>query len=799
MTRKAPRKRKPARARGRLKFSFVRAVLKTLALLGLLCAVVLAGWVWTLDRRVQARFNEPFKSIPAHLYARPYTLQPGDRRSVDQIREHLLSQGYRQVNEIQRPGEFAWRGQVIDIFRPAGGLQAEAHAVRVRVLEQRVQQMIDHRTARSLERFELAPELIGNVVTGPMEDRILLNLHEAPELLLDALITMEDRRFASHHGVDPLGILRAMVQNIREGRVTQGGSTLTQQLVKNLYLDDSRTLKRKLNEAVMALLIEARYSKAEILERYLNTIFLGQSGNRAIHGFGLAAQFYFGHKLQDLSPPQIALLVGMIPAPSAYNPFRNIERATARRNLVLKTLHENGYISAGEVELYMQTELGVVRSNVHGAGRYPAFTDLLNRQLGETFQTAYLRAGGLNVYSTLNETVQNTSQAQFTAALEELESQHGIEAGSLQGAMIILERNSGEVLAVIGGRRARAGDFNRALDARRPIGSLVKPAVYLTALLNPSRYATTTRLEDAPFAVDLDTGETWYPGNYDESFHGEVSLYDALLHSYNVPAVRVGMDVGLEAVGTTLRRLGVDDEVELYPSMLLGASSLSLLDVAQMYQTIANGGRLQPLTTLRSVSNSEDHMLTSYRSDGEQMINANVDFLIMNLLEGVAEAGTARALKSLVPGVRLAGKTGTTNDYRDSWFAGYGNNYLGVVWVGKDDNSPTGLTGSSGALRVWAKVMSALDIHGLDTPVPRGVVALDYDLDADGPAVAGCTRRSAERYFVSGYEPLSNNLCAPLDDKIGDWLNRWFGSPGQPAQPSNPGSETDSSNLYKNR
>lgn len=797
---KKPRtKRRTKKGSSRKRFSLLAMLFKTAVVVGLLGAMVLVGWIWTLDRRVQTRFETPFRSIPAHLYARPYTLKPGDAQEMPDIRAELLAHGYTQAKEISRPGDFAYSGQVMDILRPITATHAVPIAVRVRLFDGHVQRITDHRSAEILEQFELAPSLIGNLMTGPMEDRILLKLHEVPQLLIDALFAMEDRRFMSHFGVDPLGIMRAMLQNIRDGRVSQGGSTLTQQLVKNLYLDDSRTLKRKINEAMMALIIEWRYTKNQILERYLNTIFLGQSGNRAIHGFGLAAQFYFNRKLQDLNPAQLALLVGMIPAPSAYNPFRNIDRATARRNLVLRTLHKNGSMSAGEVDLYMQTGLDVVRSKNIGASRYPAYTDLLNRQLGKNYDQAYLKEGGLNVFSTLDISVQEIAESRFKTALDELEETHAIEAGSLQGAMIILERKTGEILALIGARDGKAGDFNRALDAKRPIGSLVKPAVYLTALLNPTRYSTSTIIEDTPLSLKLQTGEDWTPGNYDNRFRGEVSLYEALIRSYNIPAVKVGLDVGLESVATTLQRLGVSESFPRYPSMLLGASNVSLLDVAQMYQTLANGGRLQPLTTLRSVANSDNHVLVKYQSDGEQMVNARADFLVMDMLESVAQTGTARALTGLIPGVQLAGKTGTTNEYRDSWFAGFGGNYVAVVWIGNDDNSPTGLTGSSGALRAWAKVMSALDIHSLNLTPPEGIIEVEIDIEGGGTTVAGCTQQSVKRYFISGYEPLSNNRCEPLDDNLGDWLNKWFGTNIGKFEVVNPVAPGKTDNLYNNR
>ena len=772
-TRAKPRRRTAKKTK---KFSFLRFFVKLFGSFFLLGALVLAAWLWTLDGRIQSRFNTPFKSIPAHLYAKPYTLTTGDVTDLTDIEAVLLSKGYRHVDNIAKPGDFAFAGKVIDIYQQPTPASKDAQAIRVVLGEGRIQKMTNHQDAKLVNQLEFDAKLIGNLMTGPIEDRILLSIHQVPELLLDALITMEDKRFASHHGVDPMGILRAMVQNLRHGQVTQGGSTLTQQLVKNLYLDNSRTLKRKVNEAAMALIIEWRYDKSQILERYINTIFLGQSGNRAIHGFGLAARYYYDRKLKDLNPAQIAMLVGMIPAPSAYNPFRNATRAKTRRNLVLQTLHKNGFISAGEVDLYMKTSLGLAQAKKTAANRYGAFTDLLNRQLGENYEPSYLQEGGLNVYSTLDETIQRTAQMRFAQALSELEKQHNIDADTLQGAMIILEPSSGEILALVGDRYGKTGSFNRALDAKRPIGSLVKPAVYLTALLNPGRYSTVSFIEDAPLSIDLQTGETWQPNNYDNIYHGRLNLHDALINSYNIPAVKVGLDVGLDAVVTTLHRLGVNSNLPLYPSLLLGAVDLSLLEVAQMYQTLANSGKQLPLTSLRKVANRKQQVLTRHQSKGEQMVNANANFILVDLLQDVASQGTARALTQLMPNTQLAGKTGTTNDYRDSWFAGFGENYLAIVWVGKDDNTSTGLTGASGALRAWANVMSAIDLHSLAPDLPVGVSEVEVDLANGELAVANCTQETATRYFVSGYEPISNSECSQVVDRVGGWLEKWFGS-----------------------
>lgn len=761
-----------------------RSWIKPFLYLNLLGGLVLFGWMWQLDRRVQAGFNAPFKSIPAHLYARPFAVTVGQTLNPTLLKKRLLQQGYHHVKQISKAGDFVAVGNAMDVFQKSDSLSRGQKAVRINFENNRVIKITDHGNAQPLLQFELSARLVGSLVTGPMEDRIILELHDIPELLLDALITMEDRRFSVHHGVDPLGILRAMVQNIRDGRVTQGGSTLTQQLVKNLYLDHSKTIKRKINEALMALIIEWRYDKSQILTRYINTIFLGQSGNRAIHGFGLAARFYFDRKLIDLRPAQIAMLVGMIPAPSAYNPHRNKERALKRRNIVLDTLSKNGFISPNEAVLYKQTALGVTANITTTDSKYGAFSDLLNQQLREYFDRDYVESGGIKVYSTLDATMQSLAQDKLNESLEKLEEKHNITPNSLQAAMIIVEKKTGEIVTLIGSRNGQSGNFNRALNIKRPIGSLVKPAIYLTALLNPNRYSSTTFVEDESLTVTLDNGKDWQPKNYDKQFHGKVSVHDALVKSYNIPAVKVGLDVGLDAVATTLKRLGVQAPIPTFPSLLLGSVNMNVLDVAQMYQTLANSGKQVPLNTLRLVSNQAGQVLTRYKTQQTQAVNARANFILTQMLQKVAVDGTARALSHLMPTLSLAGKTGTTNDYRDSWFVGFGHRYMAVTWVGKDSNKSTKLTGSSGALRVWANVMQDVDMQSLDDINMAGVTATNIDLSSGFLAVSGCTQKSAVRYFISGYEPLSNPDCQQFEDKLGGWLQRWFGDK-QPLKPDN--------------
>ncbi len=743
-------------------------------------------WLLILDRDVRTRFNSPFESVPAHLYSRPYEISIGDRLKIESLVAALKKRSYKKVKQIDAPGEYAIGNKAVDIFTFKGlpwKHPAEQQAVRVALGGGRVRTITNHVNRDSLTRLQLAPELLGSLDTGPQKDRLILKIHDTPEILLDALITMEDRRFMNHWGVDPLGILRALFNNLR-GRPAQGASTLTQQLVKNIYLDPSRTLKRKIKEALMALMVEFHYSKSEILERYLNEVYLGQSGNRAIHGFRLAATFYFSRPLDDLEPGELATLVGLIPAPSAYNPIRHPARAKKRRDLVLTKLAQSGFISVAENTVYRQQEMRTKQSKVTTKPRYHDFIDLVNRQLSAAFSTGYFKTEGHALYTTLDPHVQQTMEETLATKLVELEKQHDLKADTLQAAMMILEPSSGEVVAMLGSRNPRAAGFNRALDARRPIGSLVKPAVYLTALEQPGYYSLATPLPDTPVEIEIAGQEPWAPTNYDGESHDGVTLYSALSHSYNVPTVHLGMDLGLETVVSTLRRLGVVEPMQPYPSLLLGASNLSLIEMAQMYQTIANRGVQQPVRALRDITNQDGDVIVRYATEGERVVDENINTILNFALEGVAENGTAQALKTLVPGVKLAGKTGTTDDYRDSWFAGYGNNYVAVVWLGNDDNKPIKLSGSAGALRVWAAVMKAIDVQSLDASrVPKSVVWVETDLSNGQLAVAGCSVETAQRPFISGYEPRSNTDCQQVQDVVGGWLRKWFSPKDKTVRP----------------
>jgi penicillin-binding protein 1B len=572
--------------------------------------------------------------------------------------------------------------------------------------------------------------------------------------LVAALLSVEDRDFEHHHGVSPRAIARALLANLRAGAVVQGGSTLTQQLAKGYFLSGDRTWWRKLNDAVIALILESHYGKADILQAYLNEVYLGQDGKRSIHGFGLAAHFYFGRDLKALRLPELAVLVAMVRGPSYYNPRRHPRRAIERRNLVIDQMQELAILSAAQAKRAKAAPLGVVAVS-GGSSRYPAFMDLVRRQLRRDYRDEDLRGEGLRIFTTLDPRIQRLAETALQKRIVRLERGQGRGGGRapLEGAVIVTAAQSGEALAVVGGRhRGRAG-FNRALDAIRPVGSLIKPAVYLAALEQPRRYTLASPLLDEPVTIRSATGALWQPKNYDDKVHGRISLYEALVKSYNLATVRLGMDVGLDEVTDSLQRLGIERPLQAYPSLLLGAAELSPIEITQMYQTLAGGGFRVPVRAIREVTSARGEPLSRYPLSVKQAFEPGPVFLLVEAMRGVMAQGTGQSARArLGAGLVTAGKTGTTDDLRDSWFAGFTDDLLAVVWLGHDDNTPAGFSGSKGALQVWIDMMKSLGPRSLASQTPNGVEWAWTDPQRGLTTEAQCP--GAVRWpYMSGSEP----------------------------------------------
>ena len=741
----------------------------------LFISILFVAWVVYLDIEVRSKFDGRKWALPARVYAQPLELYVGKQLRVEDLEAELRALDYRPVSQVTRAGQWSRKGGDIQLYvrgHAHGVVNEPPRQVRLQIRNQRVRQLSVVRGAAT-RLLTLEPALIGGIYPKRQEDRDLIRLSDVPPLLGEALIAVEDRAFVDHYGVSPKAILRAALVNLQSGRVVQGGSTLTQQLVKNFFLTDSRKLSRKITEAIMSVLLEFHYSKAEILETYMNEVYLGQSGPRQIHGFGLAAQHYFGQSLEDLNVAQIALLVGVVKGASYYNPWRNPERALARRNLVLDVLAQQQLLSQSQAKEAKRQSLGVVPVKQRRLRDYPAFIDLVKRQLREDYSDEALSSEGLNVYTTLSLSEQRIAERALSERLKRLESGHGLQSDSLQGAVMMTDVGSGEVLAVVGDRRAQFAGFNRALDATRPIGSLVKPAVYLAALESVQPYHLASVISDGTVTVAGPDGERWQPRNFDRQSHGEVLMIDALSRSNNQATARLGMTIGLDSVAKTLRRLGVDGSIPQVPALLLGALELSPAQVSQMYHSIANDGVVVPLRAIRSVETALGEPLSRYPLTLSEPLSPETIELIQYALQAVMNEGTGRSAYQRLPqSLALAGKTGTTNDQRDSWFAGFSGQHLGVVWIGRDDNGETPLTGGSGALQVWTDVFQSLATEGLDILSAKNVDYLWVDQDNGGLSGENC--RGARLMPFYRHRPQEQAGCQWVENPVLHWMKKWF-------------------------
>lgn len=748
----------------------------------LLCVAVVVMLVFCLylDQQLRAKFDGKKWALPAKVYARPLELYVGLALSTDDFSYELKQLGYRFGSRIKQPGDAINNGTSWQVYTRGFQFWDEDEVpqkVDVGFSGNSISRLRDGRGGE-IDLLRLEPLEIAGIYPKHMEDRELVRLIDVPPLLGEALIVVEDRNFANHYGVSPKAIARAAITNIRAGASKQGGSTLTQQLVKNFYLSHERSLKRKALEAVMSILLELRYSKAEIFETYINEIYLGQSGKRGIHGFGLASRHYFAQPLKELKPEQIALLVGLVKGASFYNPWRHPERAKQRRDLVLKIMWQHQLISDAAYQKSTLAALGLVDKKSTSTNRYPGFLDLVKRQLKQHYREQDLRTEGLRVYTSLSPIIQRHSEAAMASRLKSLERVYRVKRQTLQGALVVTTVGSGEILALVGDRKPRYSGFNRALDAKRPVGSLFKPAITLSALLQPERYSLASKVSDGPVTLVTPEGEKWQPRNFDNRSHGEVMLYQGLAKSYNQQAARLGSLVGLNTVFQTLYGLGVERELPAVPSVLLGAAEMSPVEMAGVYHTIANEGVYTPLRGIRAVTSASGEALNRYPLEIKQAYPVGPVHLTQFAMQAGMRVGTGRSVYKVLPkSLVLAGKTGTTNDQRDSWFAGYSGDHLAVVWVGRDDNGKTPLTGSSGALRVWADLFKNLNTSSILGEVPADVEYLWVD-QASGELSHQNCQGAIELPFIRGYGPKAKANCDWANDpeaKKLPWWKRIFG------------------------
>ena len=743
----------------------------------LLFKLLLAGSVFFFlfaiycDARIRTVFDNRVWQTPSKVYGRPLLLAPGVSLTRDEFLIELAGLGYSKEPELSRPGSFVVEPGRVKVYQRKfnfpEGLQ-EANRFQVNFSGSYISG-VRNEAGQAVTEIVLEPQVIGGVYPGVAEDRLFTRLEEVPRLLVETLLEVEDKDFYQHAGISLRGISRAMIANIKAGRTVQGGSTLTQQLVKNLVLTRERSFSRKIQEAMMSLLLEIHFTKDQILEAYINEVYLGQEGSRAIHGFSLAAYHYFNRPLKELSISQVSMLVGLVKGPSYYDPWRYPERAQDRRNIVLATIGATGWLTPESLAEQQAKPLELAKASAVD-GVYPAYIDLVRRQLKRDYDNEQLHTEGLRIFTPFDPLLQRRAEKALTEELGKLNKSHK----DLQAAVVVTGVRSGDILAVVGGRRPRYAGFNRALDALRPIGSLVKPAVYLSALSRPREFTLASFIRDEELAFRNPDGSYWTPRNYDKKSHGLVMMHEALSKSYNQAAARLGLNVGIDNVLETLKRLGVKRPLPEVPSLFLGAAELSPIEVSAMYQTIAAGGESQALRAIYAVTDAEGKLLARYPQHPEQTVREDAIHLLHYAMQEVVREGTGRGVYAALPAdYRVAGKTGTSNDLRDSWFAGFAGDYLTVVWMGNDNNSSANLTGSSGALKVWRNFMAKASREPMPFVQTPGVEYIWVDELTGEVSEEGCD--NARRMpFIAGSEPIQHSPCYTNRPKRWQWFQRIF-------------------------
>jgi len=667
--------------------------------LSIVALLALTGYLYYLNHLINLRFDGDTWAIPSRVYARPLELYPGLRLSTESLQYELGLSTYQRVNITPESGQYRILGTSFELHTRAFVFSDQtepAHQVQLAFDRDKITQIIDLATGQNLTLLRLPPVVIGSYFPQNGEDRVLLAAPQIPKTLIDILLAVEDKKFFQHIGVNPIAIARALIANFKAGKTVQGGSTLTQQLAKNLFLTPEKTILRKINEALMALLLELRFSKDTILTAYVNEVFLLQQKKIAIHGFALASHALFKQSIEHLSTEKLALLVGMVKGPSRYNPITHPTVARERRNLVLRVSRDHRIIDEAEYQRLIKSPLATV-NRLPGVNRFPGYLDLVKRQLNSSYSAGELAAKGMRIFTPFDPLLQRNLEQGLKSGLA------GFNQPDLQAAVVIADYLNGDIQALVADRQVDFPGFNRAVLAQRPIGSLIKPLLLYSLLEEGKTLATLVK--DKPVRIRQSNNIIWQPQNFDRKVHGQMSLYQAFIRSYNLPFVQLGVNGGLESLANNLTKINLLKRNVIYPSLLLGTSEMSAFEVTQMFQVIANRGYFAPLTTIRQVSDQFNRTLERMPLDSYKLFDESVMLQVQRAMIGVSEEGTAKYLAQRFKGQTLAGKTGTTNDARDSWFAGFTQRKLAVVWLGKDDNTPINLTGSSGALRVWADIM----------------------------------------------------------------------------------------------
>jgi penicillin-binding protein 1B len=747
----------------------LKKLIKYSLLIIVLAGVAMAIYAWYLSGQVENRFSARRWSIPSTVYSDTTLLYPGQHINPVQFSEKLSNLGYRSVKKMpSQKGEIRVRTDTLDIYLndlKTPWTERAGFLAQIGFSEDRIGAIRRKDNGQMIPILELEPEEIMQFFGHERERRQLISIDQVPEHQIQAVLAAEDHRFFQHSGVDWRGILRAVMTNLRHGEIRQGGSTLTQQLAKNYFLTPERTFIRKLKELILALIIELKYDKREILEIYLNEIYLGQKGSVAINGIGEASYFYFGKPVDRLTLSEAATIAGLIKAPNHYSPYRDIERCQSRRDVVMEAMHRWKWITPDELEEARKQPINAV-GFLAAAKKAPYFIDYLTEQLNALYRSEDLTSLGLSIYTTLDTQVQMAAEEALANGLARLENanpqlQRTAPEEKLQGALVVMQPKTGHILALVGGRNYSVSQFNRIIQARRQPGSAFKPLVYLSAL---EQFTPTTLLSNDRKSYTVN-GKEWDPQNFEPVTEYTVSLQDALKKSYNLATVDLAMKTGLEKIVELATKFNFSTPIKPYPSLALGAFEVIPLELARAYCVFAAEG-VQPFPlSLKGVVDENGRILEHQHLNIERLITPAEAFVMNSMLQGVVREGTARSLQWRGITWPVAGKTGTTNDFRDAWFVGYTPDILALVWVGFDNGDSIKATGAAAALPIWAELMNAIPQYRSETEfkIPQGVEKILVCPVTGQPAVAGCPD-PVEVYFLTAHAP--DEEC-PLHAKEG--------------------------------
>jgi penicillin-binding protein 1B len=733
-----------------------------------LSGLVYGSWqLRHLEETVTAKFEGQKWRFPSKIYSDSYLLYVGINLRLDDLWDQFRRLGYRETQSAPRiKGEYRYQKSsgLLDVYLHDFVYPAETFKgipVRISLQGPVITKIENESTRQEMFSLELEPELVTGLYDRIWQERRVVKLSEVPPLVVKAILAIEDERFYQHHGIDPVSVLRAVWVNVRSGGVVQGGSTLTQQLMKNFFLSDERKLSRKLKEAIMALIAERKYSKNEILENYLNEIYLGQRGSQGIFGIWEASQLYFAKSLSELTVGEIALLAGLIRAPNKLSPYNSVDAATKRRNVVLAKLLDDKIVTHKQYEAALREKISR-RDLVKVTNDAPFYVDYLRRELAENYSNDELTKEGLRIFTSLDLRLQRIAERSLSEGLNKLEQAYpGLrrraEDDPLEGSIIVIRPQTGEIKAMVGGRSYQKSQFNRVFQARRQPGSVFKPFVYLAALMSGTdggrKFTPVTMVDDSPFTWNYE-GQEWQPGNYNDQYFGTVTLRRALEKSLNSATARVARDVGIKRVSDIAHRLGIQSSLPVVPALALGAAEVTPLEVAVAFSTLANNGvRTLPLA-VKQVLDPGARVLEKRDVRVEKVLSPQIAFLLNHLLKGVLDRGTAEIARRWGFTRPAAGKTGTTNDYKDAWFVGYTPDLLAVVWVGFDNQSKLGLSGAQAALPIWTEFMKQATAG---TPVtdfvpPPGIKIVEIDPLSGQQATPNCPYIFREA-FLEGDEP----------------------------------------------